>query len=247
VLKNISSTIYENKNKKFHGFTCSFSAHNIFLILLCYALFYCTVSLNLLQVIFIWSVREQGMIASLSVSPIHSMTCNETFSAKVSADSQNSNDVDTGTTGASVEDVECADASLLPASFQPSHVLLSDAKTSSKYETSTLEGLNSPFIFHPAFYISDGSTVAEGIGDDTTENCNNSKYSRFLRQGRPNLPFIFQQVSDLCRESGLLRVGVVVCGPDSMTNEVKDLCRQSLMGSAPDCVRFDCHMDMFEL
>ena len=137
------------------------------------------------------------------------------------------------------------DIRLLPDAFQPKHILSSDVKASERYDCSTLDGLNSRFLFHPAFYVTDGSSLADGIGDDTDEAIN---YSHLLQIGRPNMKFIFQQIEDLCRENDLSRVAVITCGPESMTNEVIDLCRQSriTIDSREDRVKFDCHIDIFD-
>lgn len=143
-----------------------------------------------------------------------------------------------------LDDSERADSLLLPPSFQPKHILSSEAKVSDRFSSNGLEGLSSPFVFHPAFYITDGS---EKRSAEVNESVSNTEYSPFLHNGRPDLPLIFDEVSALCKSSKLTRVAVVACGPDSMTNEIKDLSRKSLMESSTECVRFDCHIDIFDL
>ena len=144
-----------------------------------------------------------------------------------------------------LDDSERADSMLLPPSFQPKHILSSEAKVSDRYPSTGLEGLTSPFIFHPAFYITEGSEkkAEECEGEDVK----NADYSPFLHHGRPDLPLIFKEVAALCKANQLSRVAVVACGPESMTDEIRDLSRRSLLDMSRECVRFDCHIDVFDL
>ena len=72
----------------------------------------------------------------------------------------------------------------------------------------------------------------------------NPESQKHLEFGRPNLPEIFAEVEKMCNEEHFLNVGVFVCGPKSMTDEVNDLCRQSYMKC--NRVKFDCHVETFD-
>eukprot|EP01038_Epipyxis_sp_PR26KG_P008087 gene8087-10955_t len=109
-----------------------------------------------------------------------------------------------------------------------------DANFNSRSEgIKTLE-LDSLNIFHSELYTSKKST------NDLERNGSNNIFN-----GRPNLPDLFTRTSSFCMNQDIKRVGVVVCGPTSLINEVVDICHASLLTYSG--IRFDVHKEIFDL
>lgn len=139
----------------------------------------------------------------------------------------------------------------LPDNFQPSSVRQSRSLSMSSnninpdsVELSTIsDAINdiySSFVFYTRFHytsIRDESALLN-IGIDPVKQPH-------LRFGRPDVPGLFSEVTKLCKESGVARVGVAVCGPQNLVDEVNDLCRVSQMAFC-DTIRFDCHKELFD-
>jgi hypothetical protein len=68
-----------------------------------------------------------------------------------------------------------------------------------------------------------------------------------LKFGRPNLMNLFTAASNLCKEHGIRRVGVCVCGPAALRADVRALCAVSRLQPGARTVRFDCHSEGFDL
>lgn len=103
------------------------------------------------------------------------------------------------------------------------------------------QDLGSDFVFYNEYYLTQQRATDEhqyaGI---------HPEIQKWLKFGRPNVPKTFQTVRELCQKEGINRVGVCVCGPAPMVNEVFDLCRQSKMEMSCSSVRFDCHLEVFD-
>ena len=102
--------------------------------------------------------------------------------------------------------------------------------------------LNSDLIFHNEYYLTkirpdESQRHTAGIRPEM---------QTWLKFGRPNIKEIFERTAELCKKENISRVGVCVCGPPSMINDVVDVCNKSL--SDPRCgqVRFDCHSEIFD-
>ena len=102
--------------------------------------------------------------------------------------------------------------------------------------------IKSDYIFHNEYYLTsvranDSKKHISGI---------HTEVQKWLKFGRPDMKEIFERVSELCKDENIPRVGVCVCGPPSMINDVVDVCNKSL--SDPRCgqVRFDCHSEIFD-
>eukprot|EP01038_Epipyxis_sp_PR26KG_P009358 gene9358-12608_t len=112
-------------------------------------------------------------------------------------------------------------------------VIKTDSSTHDKNLNKTPE-LDSLHIFHSELYISNKST------NDVERNVSHSIFN-----GRPNIPDLFARTSSLCMTEEIKRVGVVVCGPTSLINEVVDICHGSLLTCSG--IRFDVHKEIFDL
>jgi hypothetical protein len=183
--------------------------------------------MSVIQVIFIWSVRDKVM-----------MTIDKTRIRKPP------------------ETDEIGLISGLPPSFQPMQIKSSAKLNPNKIipgksgnpvdqdspTANTSHDIMSPSIFHAEFYLtqvkSKEALLEAGMAEDQPD--------RQLRIGRPDIPKLFDSVRELCRSSGIRRVAVGVCGPVSMVDEVDDLCRQSKLASDSAAVRFDCHKEVFD-
>ena len=131
----------------------------------------------------------------------------------------------------------------LPLSFQPqmsaSPQVTVDGSVS---EGDDAQDVQSNFVFFNEYYLTAVRDAAQfdaaGIRPEV---------QKWLKFGRPNLVNIFTSVSNLCKEHAhIKRVAVCVCGPQSMVDEVKDLCKKSQLNPSARTIRFDCHSEVFD-
>jgi len=85
-------------------------------------------------------------------------------------------------------------------------------------------------------------TRSNGKNEDDQESAMNTPYQ--LHEGRPKLESIFQELKLEAEEKSLHHVAVVVCGPNSMLEQVRAACRSYSDSSR---VVFDLHEELFEL
>lgn len=101
--------------------------------------------------------------------------------------------------------------------------------------------LNTDLIFHAEYYLTKVRNEEEfaAAGIDPVEQ-------KHLHFGRPNLPEVFERTRALCASEGIKRVGVMVCGPQGMINEVMDFCQKTQLSPQCSTVRFDGHSEVFD-
>jgi len=98
-------------------------------------------------------------------------------------------------------------------------------------------------IFQYEFNITKFKTNLDALNAGVDMNRNRNKH---LRTGRPDLNNLFERAKVICQVEKISRVGVLVCGPASLVNDVFDRCRQSQMSIDPNTIRFDCHREVFD-
>mmetsp|Transcript_6720 Transcript_6720/g.7031 ORF Transcript_6720/g.7031 Transcript_6720/m.7031 type:complete len:561 (+) Transcript_6720:29-1711(+) len=194
------------------------------------------------KVIFIWSVKDRAMVDALYTDKLHST---------INKDNQN---------------VPYLPISFQPAVLPPPNVRASrsahpqqiipttetippleidpesGSSSSNSKNTSPSPDLNSNLVFHNEYYLtqvrsSDSQQHTAGI---------NREVQTWLKFGRPNMKEIFERTTELCKKENISRVGVCVCGPTPMINEVVDLCNWTLLDPRCGTIRFDCHSEVFD-
>ncbi len=106
------------------------------------------------------------------------------------------------------------------------------------------EGLSiqSELIFHTQYHLTVGKIAA---GDKKTRDDVHPDDAKYVHYGRPDLKALFANTKELCQTDAIARVAVFVCGPQSMVDDVTDLCRVENTSCACNAVRFDCHAEVF--
>ena len=194
------------------------------------------------KVIFIWSVKDRAMVDALYTDKLHSV-----------ANQENQN------------------VPYLPVSFQPAmkpppviksfrggkanQIAPSSVSTSQLPQDDPEAGnnannnsqsapidLNSDFIFHNEYYL---TKIRPNESQQHTAGIH-QEVQTWLKFGRPDMKDIFKRTAELCKKENISRVGVCVCGPSPMINEVVDLCHWSLLDPRCGEVRFDCHSEVFD-
>ncbi|GAQ85633.1 Ferric reductase [Klebsormidium nitens] len=124
----------------------------------------------------------------------------------------------------------------LPTSFSPD--VIADDLSADPGDVQPEKPLKEARQLHTEFYLTQVRDPS-GFADANIQ----PELQPYLRFGRPDLPRIFEQMRELAAAYGETRVATLVCGPPGMIADVRRLSSRHRVNG----VRFDCHVETFEL
>ena len=98
-----------------------------------------------------------------------------------------------------------------------------------------------PQVYQTAYFLTGVKNEVELQNTKVRPSQRNHVY-----YGRPNLADIFSKITEYCAVNNINRVGVVTCGPTTMTNELFHICRQTHTSSNNTQVQYDIHVEEFD-
>jgi len=205
---------------------------------------------------FIWSVRDRAMLGALNAGEQQQQTIQQGLA--------NPDDV-------LLQEREPAPAARaepgvprLPISFQPD-LLISHKLSLGSHLSDASDASEDAFRPKASTFDEEGG---DGSAKDPTAAASSLLQSEFfltkvrrkedfesagiaveeqkcLRFGRPDLPAAFERMRRVAAEAGETRVAVLVCGPEGMVKQVRQLCRQFSSSKSKGSVAFDYHCEEF--